>query len=616
MRKPRSSAAADLDSQNAPQTERISLGRVKTLGVVLVLPFAVLVARLWYLQIARGPDYLQQAESNRTRVLRVEAPRGLILDAHGSLLASNKPQFAVYAVPAIAQQKTVLDRLAGILRIAPSDLAQTLRAERRNSFSPVRVALNLPISVISQVEEQRPFMPGVSTAPEPVRWYPNNDLLANTLGTLGRIDPAAYRTRRAMGYFSDDFVGKGGLEGQYENLLHGTPGGMLVEVKARGAAVNLGQVEPIPGKTLHLTIDSTLQQAAEDTYRAYGWTGGAVALNPSTGAVLAMASAPTYNPNAFAKGIDQRSWATLLMNPDKPMINRAVDSLYPPGSTFKQVVALAGLQTRAITPQTSWYCSGSLEVDKKRFGCWAVHGETDLYKAIAQSCDVYFYRTGQLIGPDRLSGIAREYALARLSGIDLPHEMIGSIPSPAWKKKRFGKFGALAAQWYDGDTLNMSIGQGYVLTTPLQMAMVTAATATSGTVYRPYLLDYAQDPLTGVVVSKTKPTVLSRVAADASNFAVVQEGMRECVTRGTGRVVDFDGLDVAAKTGSAEVTNSNVADGWFVAYAPYEHPRVAIAAVVEHGGHGGDSAGKVVRAMLKAYFKLSKEDMGKTAASD
>ncbi|MDR3709665.1 MAG: penicillin-binding protein 2 [Capsulimonadaceae bacterium] len=617
MRKSSTTAASGLDPFYAPRTDQISRARARILGIILLAPFAVLAARLWYLQIAHGEDYFRAAESNRTRILRVGAPRGLILDNTGAILASTRPEYAVYAVPAVAHRKDILRRLSAILNMSPDEIQGVLTAERRNNYSPVRLALNVSLATITRVEEDRPYLPGVSTAPEPVRWYPRDSLLANTLGSLGRIDSTMYRAKRGSGYFSDDFVGKGGIEAQYESLLHGTPGGTLVEVQARGGApVNLGQIEPIPGRTLRLTVDQGVQRAAEDTYREHGWTGGAVALDINTGAVLAMASAPTYNPNAFAKGINGREWATLRLNPGKPLLNRPVDSLYPPGSTFKQVVGLVGLASHVVTSGTTYICNGSLMIEKQRFGCWAVHGPVDFRKAIADSCDVYFYKTGMLAGPTRISRFAKEYGLARLSGIDLPHEMIGSVPSPEWKERRFRKLGPIWAEWYTGDTLNMSIGQGFVLTTPLQMAMVTAATANGGTVFKPYLLNSVLDPLTGEVSQKTVPSVLSRVYAPEECFQVVREGMRDCVTDGTGQIVNFKSMAVAAKTGSSQVTGSNRTHGWFVAFAPYHNPKIAIAAIVEHGGHGGDTAGKVAYAMLKAYFHLNNEQTAKPARTD
>ncbi len=618
MRKPPANGTSDVDTANTPRTEQVSRTRTQLLGIFLVIPFLVLIGRLWYLQIDLGGDFLHAAQSNRTRILRVGAPRGLIFDATGALLASNRPEFAVYAVPAVAKRYDVVRRVAKILGMTPSDVVDTLETEKRNSYSPVRLALNVPIATITQIEEERPYLPGVSSAPEPVRWYPRDTVLASTMGTLGRIDPDTYKIKRGMGYFPDDFVGKTGLEAQYESTLHGVPGGTLVEVKARGSdAINLGEIDPVPGKTLRLTIDKNVQSAAEDVYKLHEWTGGAVAIDPNTGAVIAMVSAPAYNPNSFAKGIDTASWASLRDNPRKPMVNRAVDSLYPPGSTFKQVVAAAGLSTQAISTRTSYYCSGVYDYDKhSKFGCWAIHGPTDFYKAIADSCDVFFYHTGLAIGPDRLSDFAKQYPLARLTGIDLPHEMMGSIPSPAWKAHKYRRLRKRWQQWYPGDTLNMSIGQGFVLASPLQMALVTATTANGGDVYKPFLVSSTQDPLTGVTIAQTAPVVTNRLSISSYDLAAVRQGMRQCVTDGTGKIVNFKTLQVAGKTGSSQVTGSDKTHGWFVAFAPYDHPTIAVAAIVEHGGHGGESAGKVTRAMLQAYFKLDGDTGGQVASSD
>ncbi|HEY3329442.1 MAG TPA: penicillin-binding protein 2 [Capsulimonadaceae bacterium] len=618
MRKPPTSGTSDVDTANTPRTEQVSRNRAQILGVLLTLPFLVLVGRLWYLQIAHGEEFLHDAQSNRTRILRVGAPRGLIYDADGVLLASNRPQFAVYAVPAVAKRPDVVRRIANLLDMTPTEVVDILESEKRNNYSPVRLALNVPMAVITRVEEDRPYLAGVSSAPEPVRWYPRTTLLANTLGSLARIDTDTYKLKRGMGYFPDDFIGKAGLERQYERELHGTPGGTLVEVKARGTdVVNLGQIDPIPGKTLRLTIKRDLQTTAEAVLKEHQWTGAAVAIDPNTGAVLAMASAPTYDPNAFATGINVDDWAKIRGNPEKPMINRSVDSLYPPGSTFKQVVAAAALEDHAVNLSTTYYCSGIYNYDKRsKFGCWAIHGPTDFYKAVADSCDVYFYHAGLSLGADEITRIASQYPLGKFTGIDLPHEMIGTIPNPTWKQHHFRKFSNAWRRWYPGDTINMSIGQGFVLTTPLQIALTTAATANGGDVYKPYLVDSIDDPISGLPVSKTVPTLLNHVPVKPENLDAVREGMRQCVTMGTGKIVNFKGLRVGAKTGSSQATGSKITHGWFVAFAPYDHPTIAVAAIVERGGHGGKSAGKVVRAMLQTYFKLGKDAGGEAAASD
>jgi penicillin-binding protein 2 len=391
-----------------------------------------------------------------------------------------------------------------------------------------------------------------------------------------------------------------------------------VEVRAHGQnAVSVGQQEPIPGKTLSLTIDKRLETIAENVMHSHGWTGAVAAIDPQTGAVLALASAPTYNLNWFATGIDSNQWRQLRDNDAKPLVNRAVDSLYPPGSTFKQIVAAAGLETGAISTSTSVYCTGEFDLNEhSKFKCWTVHGETDFYKAIAQSCDVFFYKAGLKIGPDALAKYGRDYGIGRETGIDLPHEMAGVMPDPTWKEHRFRHWRSYDRQWHDGDTVNTSIGQGYVLTTPLQMAVATAATANGGKLYKPYLVHSISDPATQTVITRTTPQVVSTLPISDNALASVRRGMRQCVTNGTGAAVNFNGVEVAAKTGSAQATGTKKTHGWFVAFAPYDHPVIAVAAIVERGGHGGESAGKIVAAILRAYFNLSANDNGKSAPTD
>ncbi len=276
------------------------------------------------------------------------------------------------------------------------------------------------------------------------------------------------------------------------------------------------------------------------------------------------------------------------------------------------MVAAAGLESGAITTHSTAYCTGVFDLGKAKFRCWQVHGAVDFYRAIAVSCDVFFYQTGLKIGPERMSYYARQYPLAQRTGIDLPSESVGSIPSPAWKLKHFRKLGSAYDAWFGGDTLNTSIGQGYVLVTPLQMAMVTSVTANGGYVLRPYLVQDIQEANTHKIIHQTQRIVLRRVKISAENLQAVRDGMRACVTSGTGRIVDFPTVATGAKTGSAQVHGQQKTHGWFVAFAPFDHPTIACAAVVEHGGHGADSAGHVVKAMMQAYFGL--EDTGEIDA--
>ncbi len=602
---------------HSPEDEqRAFAARARVFGVVIALLFLALVARLWFLQIVQGDDFHTQAQANQARRIRTRAPRGVIVDRAGRLLAANRSRFAIYATPDVLQNPAVLNRLAALLHADPDSIRQAITDGQQNPSDPLRVALDVPMTTVTQIEENRPFLPGVSTAPEPVRWYPNGPLAAHLLGTMGRINPDEWKTRRASGYFPDDFLGKTGLEREYEPYLHGTPGGTDVQIDARGRRVRtLDTASATPGGTLTLALDARVQAAAENALRARGWTGAAVALNPQTGAVLAMASAPSFDPDAFSTGITSANWKPLAQSSTHPLLDRTLDAMYPPGSTFKPIIAAAGLQTGAITTHSSVYCTGSYHLGRARFGCWQRHGATDFYKAIALSCDVFFYQAGQRIGPDKMATYAKAFGLAEKTGIDLPSEDIGSIPSPAWKAKRFARNGPAFTQWFGGDTLHMAIGQGDVLTTPLQMARVAATVANDGDVLRPYVVQKVTNADTGQVTFQNARTVVRHVPVSAANMDAVRRGMRQTVTNGTGKVVNFSQVAVAAKTGSAQVHGSAKTHGWFICFAPYDHPTIAIAAIVEHGGHGADTAGTVARAMLQAYFHLP-ASAGGSARSD
>ena len=598
--------------------------RARAFGVGIALLFLALVSRLWFLQIVHGADYHQMAEDNQARRVRTRAPRGVIVDRHGSLLAANRSRFAIYATPDILQNPPVLQRLAALLQDTPDDIAQTIQDNEQNPYDPLRIALDVSLKTVTQVEENRPFLPGVSTEPEPVRWYPHGALAAHLLGTMGRINPQQYKAFKDEAekagkddpYFSDDFLGNMGIEEAYESTLHGTPGGTDVQIDARGRRVRtLDQQSAIPGATLTLALDAPVQAAAERVFREKHFTGAAVALDPRSGAVLALVSAPTFDPNKFAIGIKPADWKPLNKNPAHPLLNRSLDAMYPPGSTFKPVVAAAGLQTGAMTTHSTAYSPGYYYLGRARFGDWKACGAVDFYSAMAESCDVFYYIYGQRIGPDGISRYAKSFGLAAKTGIDMPGEDIGSVPSPAWKEKRFRRFGPEYTKWYGGDTLHMSIGQGDVLVTPLQMARVAAALANGGDVLQPFVVQKVTDGGTGKVIFQNDRTVVRHVPVSPANMAAVRRAMRQTVTSGTGRVVDFPQVAVAGKTGSAQMHGQAMTHGWFICFAPYDHPTIAVAAIVEHGGHGADTAGKVARAMLQAYFKLP-ETQEESARSD
>ena len=593
------------------QTKRAAAHRALGFGIVILLLFLALAARLWYLQIARGDDFREDAAANQHRRIPLRAPRGVIVDRHGVLLAANRPRLALYATPDVAKNQVVLGRLAALLRMTPDEIEQTITEVQQNPYDPVRIALDVPMATVTQIEENKPFLPGVSTQPEPVRWYPRGELAAHLIGTMGRINTSEWSAHKNQGYFNDDFLGKSGVEAAYESYLRGAPGGTDVQIDAHGRTVRtLNSQDAAPGGTVTLTLDAPTQAAGERVFKEHDFIGAAVALDPRTGAVLAMVSAPTFDPDKFATGITAKDWDPLNKSAAHPLLNRAIKAMYPPGSTFKPVVAAAGWETGVITSSSGVYCPGSFHLGRARFGCWETHGATDFTKAIAQSCDVFFYVYGQKIGPDRLSDYSKQFGLAEKTGIDLGGEDIGSIPSPAWKAKRFHKLGPAFDQWYGGDTLHMSIGQGDVLTTPLQLARVAATFANGGNVLKPYVVAKITGGTAGGTLYRSAPAIVRHVRVSVAHMEIVRRAMRVTVTNGTGKVVNFKGVTVAAKTGSAQTHGSAKTHGLFICFAPYNHPTIAIAAIVEHGGHGGDTAGKVARAMLQAYFHL--KDTGET----
>ena len=603
------------DPRHAPpsrqQTKRAAAQRAWGFGIVILLLFLALAARLWYLQIARGDDFRDDAAANQHRRISLRAPRGVIVDRHGVLLAANRPRLALYATPDVAKNQVVLGRLAALLHMMPDEIEQTITEVQQNPYDPVRIALDVPMATVTQIEENKPFLPGVSTQPEPVRWYPKGELAAHLIGTMGRINTSEWSAHKNQGYFNDDFLGKSGVEAAYESDLRGARGGTDVQIDAHGRTVRtLNSQDAAPGGTVTLTLDAPTQAAGERVFKEHDFIGAAVALDPRTGAVLAMVSAPTFDPDKFAAGITAKDWDPLNKSAAHPLLNRAIKAMYPPGSTFKPIVAAAGWETGVITSSSGVYCPGSFHLGRARFGCWETHGATDFTKAIAQSCDVFFYVYGQKIGPDRLSDYSKQFGLAEKTGIDLGGEDIGSVPSPAWKAKRFHKLGPAFDQWYGGDTLHMSIGQGDVLTTPLQMARVAATFANGGNVLKPYVVAKITGGTAGGTLYRSAPTIVRHVRVSVAHMEIIRRAMRVTVTNGTGKVVNFKGVTVAAKTGSAQTHGSAKTHGLFICFAPYNHPTIAIAAIVEHGGHGGDTAGKVARAMLQAYFHL--KDTGET----
>ncbi len=569
-------------------------GRILSWGISLF--FLGLGLRLWYLQIFQGEKLYQLSEINRIRQIVTRAPRGEILDRNGKPLAQSRKSLALGIMPDWEKDNpNLLEHLAPILKTSPSELRKRIKENQTLPYDPVILEEDISPSLLAQIEEQKVYLGGTVLIPSHIRYYPDGKVAAHLLGYVGQIDAEELKQLRKLGYRMGDLVGKTGIEKEYNHLLKGRDGGQQVEVDALGRIRRrLSLQPPIAGKTLILTIDLRLQKAAWEALK--GRRGALVAIDPRNGEVLALVSSPSYDLNAFSPKITKELWQKLNTDPSRPLLNRAVLATYPPGSTFKTVTAASGLKHKVITPRSTAYCPGGMPIGGRFKRCWAVHRRVDFYKAIALSCDVFFYRVGLSLNPTAFAKDARSFGLGVPTGIDLPSEKKGLIPDPAWKQRRWRQ------PWYGGDKANMAIGQGYVLTSPLQMALECSVVANWGKVWKPHLLLRVTDTQ-GRLIHRVKPTLIRRATVSPQILEEVRKGMRLAVTAGTARVVDLPNIPTAAKTGSAQNPHGRT-HGWLICFAPYDHPRIAIACIVEQGGHGSTSAGPVVRKVLETFFGL------------
>lgn len=573
--------------------------RVTALGVVVAVLFGVLVGRLWQLQVVQGTAYLAESEENRLRDLRVPAPRGVLYDRRGRPLVSSRAAFTVSILPMeIRDAEHVLPRLAAIVQMPESEIRTRIAAARSRPFEPVRLRRDAPKTIVATVEENRLDLPGVIIEVEPVRHYLFGAMGAHALGHLGEISPPELASPDWHGYRMGDLIGKAGVERVYDRVLRGHEGRQRVEVDARGRPLRvLGREASRPGRSIVLTIDLDIQRTAE---AALGdRTGAVVVLDPRNGEILALASHPAFDPNAFVAGITARGWARLTGDRALPLLNRAAEGAYEPGSVFKIVTAAAALTRGTATRATRIHCPGVFRLGGWRFTDLRAHGTVDFVTGVAQSCNVFFWTLGYRTGGEAMSQMARALGLGERTGIDLPSESAGLIPSAAWKQRTLGE------PWYPGDNINMAIGQGWVNTTPLQIARMAAAVGNGGTLVRPHLVREIIDPETGQT-ERVRVAPMGSVHLPAAALATLRDGLEAVVLRGTGRRVALPGLAIAGKTGSAENPRGKP-HAWFTAYAPADAPRVAVAVLVEHGWRGSVAAGPIAKAVLATAFGIALE---------
>ncbi|NLN79149.1 MAG: penicillin-binding protein 2 [Armatimonadetes bacterium] len=603
------------------EDRKLQRSRINIAAYIVVGVFLILLARLWYLQIALGSDLLRAADMNAVRLLRTRAPRGTILDRNNKIMATSRPQFVVMAMPDILEKDPEAQRtLCHILQMTPGEIDAIVKDRMKRlqarPGSPVRIKVDVSLETVARIGENRMSLPGVSVELDQLRSYPDGPAVAHIMGHLGEISQTDLEKAQAEGesYVAGDYVGKSGLEKQYEAQLRGTDGGKEIMVDVTGRMVRiLGEKPSMPGNALKLSIDRDLQVAA---YKAMGsQTGAVVALDPRTGAVLAMVSAPSYDPNVFVKKLNRADWDKINLNKGRPQQNRAVYNCYPPGSTFKPIMSTAGLIYNQCNPRTTVSCPGVFHLGRGRFKCWKTHGGgVNFNRAMAESCDVWYYNLALRLGIDRMAKVARQFGIGLATGIDLPRESrnddgrVGLMPDSEWKMAKYRQ------KWGIGETPSCGIGQGYVLTSPLQMAVATAGVAHDGKIMQPRLVDATLDP-DGNLIKRTTPVARRQVEASHEQFDLVRKAMRQTVTSGTGRSCDIADIAVCGKTGSAE-NPGKPAHAWFVAFAPLDSPTIAVACIIEHGRHGASAAGPVCRAILDVYYgKKKAEEVGSSTAN-
>lgn len=598
----------------APELRR----RTTVLYILLVLVFGAIIARLFFLQIIEGERFTYLSENNRVRIKRIAGTRGVVLDRRGQLLVDSRPSFDLLFVAEDTEDpEHTLRQLAGYLGRDEKELLAIFEEnKKRAAFEEVVIGKDVDWPTVVAVEAHQLELPGITLRARPRRSYADGPVAAHVLGYLGEIGPRQLKVLKDEGYALGDEVGQYGLERRWEDFLRGQSGGQQVEVDALGRRVRvLHEVTDVPGYTVHLTLDRQLQETAFEALQ--GKEGTIVVLDVNKGDVLAMVSTPAFDPNIFARGIKSDEWQALIKDRLRPLNNRAIQGQYPPGSTFKVIMAIAGLEEGVLQPENRISDPGFYYFGNRAFRDWKKegHGAVDLHKAIVESCDVYFYQAGQRIGIDRIAKWARAFGLGEKTGAALDDEKSGIVPDSEWKRKRFRQ------PWFPGETLSVAIGQGYLTVTPLQLANMMAAVANGGTLYRPRLVNKIES-VDGSTVREYGPEKIRTIPVKAGTLERVRNGLADVVrgVGGTGGAARSKIVEIAGKTGTAQVVEMKGAylkseqlsyfsrdHAWFVSYAPVQNPQIAVVVLIEHGGHGGSAAAPMAKKVIEKYMELKSE---------
>jgi penicillin-binding protein 2 len=584
-------------------TSAIPRGRLRLLAIVLGAGFLVVGGQLAYLQILSGERLAALSDRNRLRLRPIAAPRGILFDRAGLPLADNRPAFTLVVVPRdVPDLEALVDRLAGLLQTSPSELRERLARVSADSPWPIRLSRGLTLEEVARIEEWRLELPGVTIEVEPQRAYPGVRFAAHL---LGYVREASDQDLARSGLRRGDLVGQSGLERLHDEHLRGRDGGEQVEVDAYGRMIRvLDRREPVPGAHMWTTIDRRIQQAAEDALGARA--GAIVVMDPRNGDVLALTSHPAFPVERFSRPLDRETWLGLVQDPTRPLLNRAVQGLYPPGSLFKIIVAAAGLQSQVITPFDRLSCPRQWVFGGRPYHNWEDHdrGALTVHEALQFSCNTFFYQLGLKLGPEKIVQMAEAFGLGRVTDSGLIGERGGLVPSPAWKRE------TLKDKWHPGDTVSLAIGQGLITVTPLQMARMMAAVANGGTLWKPRLV-HRVATADGRLIREEAPQIQGRVEMAPVIFEFLREALGDVVTEGTGKQARVPGVSVAGKTGTAQ-THEFKSDAdrkrrdqdhaWFAGFAPLEEPQVVVVVFAERAGLGGQVAAPIAREVLKAVF--------------
>ena len=600
--------------------------KVKFFAVIIVLLFLVLLTRTWYMQVLQEESFRKLSKNNQVRQVSLPSYRGIIKDRNGETLVTVRPAFNLYVIPEDAADiDGALSRLGALIDFDIKTVKEKIR--KSQPFKKVPIKMDISRTEVAVVEENKMSFPGVRISVEPMRNYIYKDLAAHVLGYLGEISKDKLADMKGSGYSMGDLTGKDGIEYIFESALRGKKGYKEIEVDVSGRELKtLRRLLPESGHQITLTLDLRIQKVMEELMTGTPekpLNGSAIVMNVKTGEVIAVASKPSFDPNLFAAGISRNDWRDLITHSEHPLQNKTIDGQYPPGSTYKIVTALAALEENVISPEETVYCPGYFKLGRRNYRCWKKrgHGKMNMYSALVQSCDVYFYTVGHRLGIDRIAKYAKKLGFGKFTGINLIGEKPGLVPTKAWKLR------ARKEKWLAGETISASIGQGFNLVTPIQQVSMMATVATGGTPTRPHFVKSIEDH-EGKEVEKFFPQPGKKILFKPENIALVKDALLGVVNglRGTGRRARLKEIQVAGKTGTAQVVGMKQGKqpkdedipymfkdhAWFVAFAPYHDPEIAVAVIIEHGGHGGHTAAPIAKKLIQAYdkyYKLAKVEV-------